>query len=61
MARIRTIPQVMAEIKTIDPDTAITEYYVRTLVNNGQIPHIKAGSKILLDLDIVLEYFNMTV
>ena len=56
LPRMRTIQEAAAELKRIDPDTAITPYFIRRLVLNGTIPHVKAGNKRLVNLDTLLEY-----
>ena len=45
----------MAEIKSIDPDSEVTEYYIRSLVKSGAVPVVWAGNKALINLDAVLE------
>lgn len=56
--RMRTIKEAIAELKEIDPGTAITEYRIRDLVNSGQIVHVKAGNKILINFDRFLEFLS---
>lgn len=58
--RMRTIKETIEELKAIDPDTAIREYFVRDLVNSGAIPCVRAGRKILINFDRFLEYLNGT-
>ena len=48
--------EAAAELKRIDPDTAITPYFIRTMVLDGTIPHVRAGNKRLINLDTLLEY-----
>lgn len=36
--RMRTAPKIVAEIKALDPETEVTEYYVRQLVKAGALP-----------------------
>lgn len=57
--RMRTIPEAAAELRRIDPDTAITPYFIRSMVLDGTIPHVQAGKKRLINLDILLAYLNM--
>ena len=57
---MRTIQEAAAELKRIDPDTAITPYFIRRMVLDGTIPHVKAGNKRLLNLDVLLEYLCMS-
>lgn len=56
MKRIRTLPQAIEEIKKNDPNTALTYNALRTWVNRGILPAVKAGHTYLIDLD-VLEAF----
>lgn len=56
--RMRTIKQVMSELKAIDPKTAFTESALRRAINTGDIPHIRAGNKILVNLDTVEKYLS---
>lgn len=58
MKRIRTVNEAYNEIKAYDPDTAITKYFFRSLIDSGKIPCIKAGSKSLVDMDTVENYIN---
>lgn len=58
LPRMRTIPQVIEELKKQDENTAFCEYYLRKLVRSGEIPHVNAGRKILLCLDTVSEYLR---
>lgn len=55
MNRIRTIDKAYEEIKAKDPETAITRYLVRAMVNQGVIPSIKTGNKKLVDVDVLEE------
>lgn len=56
--RIRTITKAYQEIKAADPDTAVTEYAIRQAVISGQVPSKKAGTKYLVDLEKLQEYFT---
>lgn len=58
--RIRTIQQCLNEIKSLDPCTAITENFIRTLCNTNQVKHFKSGTKYLVNLDNLLSYLNYT-
>ena len=53
--RMRTAPNIVAEIKALDPGSEVTEYYVRQLVKDGAVPVVWAGSKALINLDDVLD------
>ena len=58
LARIRTLKEAFAEIKTFDPKTAISFSYLRRLVLSGAIPSIRAGNKFLLNMAHLEEYLN---
>ncbi len=59
MPRIRTIIEAAAELRKADPNTAITPYAIRQMVLNGEIPHIKAGKKRLVNMDILEGYLGL--
>lgn len=58
--RIRTIQQCLNEIKILDPCTAVTENFIRTLCKTHQVKHFKSGAKYLVNLDNLLSYLNYT-
>ena len=58
MQKIRTIRQAAKEIKTADPNTAITKYFIRQLVINGEIPSKKSNSKSLINIQDIFDYFE---
>ena len=43
--RIRTIKNAYREIREQDPNTCITEWFLRQLITGGAIPSIRAGTK----------------
>ena len=56
--RVRTIEQLYADVKRLDPDTALTKTALRRLVVSGKLPSVRAGSKYLLNLDTLQEYLQ---
>ena len=56
--RMRTVSEAAAELRALDPHTAMTPYHIRRLCLDGVLPTVKAGKKILLNLDILLEYMQ---
>lgn len=58
MQRIRTIQQAYNEIKEKDPDTAFSCHLLRQLVSSGAIPSIKAGTRFLINMEVVEKYVN---
>lgn len=57
-ARMRTIKEAIAEIKTADPRSSLTEWALRQLIINGKIPYVTVGNKYLLNLDILEAYLD---
>jgi hypothetical protein len=58
MPRMRTIKEAIREIKAQDPGTAITEHYLRVLINNGRIPVSECGNKYLVSMEDIADYFK---
>ena len=58
MARMRLQKEAMDYIREKDPNTAITPHALRRLVLDGVIPHISAGRRKLINLDILDEYLD---
>ena len=56
--RMRTIKQAITELKATDTETAFTETALRRAISSGDIPHIRAGNKILVNLDTVEKYLS---
>jgi hypothetical protein len=56
--RMRTVKEAAAELKEIDPHTAITEYHIRQLALQGVLPRVQAGKKLLINLDTLIEYLE---
>lgn len=57
--RMRTLPEAINEIKTLDPDTALTLTALRRMVKTGTIPYISVASKKLICLDALLEKLQL--
>lgn len=51
MARWRKIREAYAEIKSADPNTALTESAIRRMVQRGDIPSHRIGTHYLINLD----------
>jgi len=54
--RLRTQKELMAEIRDLDPNTALTPYALRRLVLSGKIPTVRSGRRYLIDADCIEEY-----
>lgn len=55
---MRTLDECCRELKRLDPDTAISKYFVRRLALSGAIPTVKCGCKRLINLDGLIEYLQ---
>lgn len=58
MPRLRTISQCVEEILKLDPDSAIKEWFIRSLCKTKKIDYVPNGTKSLVNLDSLLEYLN---
>lgn len=57
--RMRFIKQAVEELRAMDPNTPITENYLRGLVKEGVIPHVKVGNRRqLLNFDQLLDFLE---
>lgn len=59
--RMRTAPEAIAEIKSIDPNTAFTLRALRRMMNTGEIPVVTVNSKRLINLDNLFDYLSKPV
>lgn len=57
--RMRTASKIVAEIKALDPDSEVTEYFVRQLIKDGTVKPTWAGNKALINLDDVLDLLRI--
>jgi hypothetical protein len=53
LARMRTIHEAIKYIKEKDPGSAITEWWLRNAIKTGKIPHVEAGCRFLVNLDML--------
>lgn len=58
LPRMRTIKECIHELKAADPQTAVTEYFLRDLINSGELPVIRAGRKILINIDTLSRFLE---
>ena len=58
IVRMRTINECVKQIKLLDSETAITEWFIRSLVNEDKIQYYMTGKKILVNYDNLLSYLN---
>lgn len=58
--RMKSIQQCFLEIKKLDPESAVSEWLIRTLCKKQIVRYIPCGSKSLVDYDDLLAYINGT-
>lgn len=58
LAKMRTIRQCYEYFKSQDPESSISEYYLRCLVKQNKVPVFYTGRKRLINLDKLIEYLN---
>lgn len=56
---IRTIPAAAQELKRQDPGCSITASTIRQLCVQNIIPYRKAGTRYLVDVDIIRKHFDL--
>lgn len=57
--RMRLLKEASEEIKAMDPNTAITPYFIRQLALEGKVKSVMAGRKRLINLDDLLQYLDL--
>lgn len=58
MLRLRAARAVAEHYRTMDPDTMVSEFMIRRLMDEGKLPVIMNGTKKLTSLEAVEEYLN---
>ena len=58
VARMKTIEQSYNEIKKLDPDSAISLWFIRCLCKENKVKHFMTGTKVLVNYDDLLRYLN---
>lgn len=58
MPRIRTIKESIRFIKDQDPESCISEWWLRQLIKSDKIKCHRAGNRYLVDMDQLEEYLK---
>ena len=58
LPRYRTIKTCLSEIKKLDSNTAITEWFIRQLCKDRKIVYHASGNKSLVNYDNLLSYLG---
>lgn len=54
--KLRTVQELHSMIVEADPESALSEYYVRQLVYSGELPSVKTGNKKLACFEDLVAY-----
>lgn len=58
ISKMKTVKQCFEEIKKLDPQTAITQWFIRCLCKENKVKHFMTGTKILVNFDDLINYLN---
>lgn len=58
MQTIRTARNAAAYFKSRDPDSEVSEWLIRRLMDNGDIPVIRNGAKRLTSIEAIEDYIS---
>ena len=58
IARMKTVEQCFKEIKILDPETAVSSWFIRNLCKENKVKHFMTGTKILVNYDNLFDYLN---
>ncbi len=58
LPRMRTVAEAVAELRAVDPQTAVTPYFLRQAIASGRLPAVRAGRKILVNMDIFADFLS---
>ena len=61
MPKLRTINECYAMIHQEDSESAITTFFIRKLCKDNIIKHVRAGSKVMVNYDSLIEYLNKEI
>lgn len=60
ISRMRTVKGIVEHFKAEDKESPVNEYMIRRLIKQKKVPVLYAGNKALINLDLLIEYFNST-
>lgn len=55
---MKTVKKCLQAIKETDPETCISEWHIRQLCKSGKVACDYSGSKLYVNFDSLLSYFN---
>lgn len=58
---VRSINQAVKYTRSTDPESAIKVHTIRTWCKEGKLKFLTVGTKILIDIDSLLEYIGYKI
>lgn len=58
LPRYRTVRECFDQIKRLDEQTVISEYFIRQLCKHGKVKCFYSGNKMYVNLDSLFDYLN---
>ena len=58
VAKMRTAQGVLDELRAIDPNTDVSLYLIRAIINSGAVPVVASGKKKLVSFDKVCTFLE---
>ena len=56
--KIKTIPSIATEIRTLDPSSAVGESFLAALAESKQLPHTYHGNRLVADAEAIAPTLN---
>lgn len=56
--RMRTVQQCASYLKENDPECCVGEWCIRKMIQQGKIPVVRSGKRMLVNLDTLLRYLS---
>ncbi len=58
MAKMRSLPKAVEEIRAKDPETCISVCVLRRWAKEGKVPTVKTGKNFLINMDALEAYMS---
>lgn len=61
LPKMRGLSEAIKELHEADPDSSFTLHALRRIVNSGELPCIRCGRRILINMDNLYDYLNSDI
>ena len=58
MLRLKTLTQIAHEIRTADPESAVSESFLTALVEENELPYTYSGNRLVVDAEALAPVLN---